>query len=100
MWGLGNAWAKLVVDEAEIRAAFDQVRANPEVHQQFAFCVFIDGFDKFNAKEMGHWKLSKMLHDWAHGTDGAGPLKLYISSREDHSIMSAFQPAGGYECRK
>jgi hypothetical protein len=58
-------------------------------------CFLIDGLDEFNGDEMTHWKLASILQSWAHQTaEGTGTnsfLKLCVSSREDHSIMTAFQ---------
>lgn len=77
-----------VLDEGDIRAAFDQIRTNVEIHEHFRFCFFVDGLDEFDGEEMAHWKLAKMLAGW---TSGPLAIKLCVSSREDHSIVSAFQ---------
>lgn len=86
---------ELSVTDADISDAFGMIQTNPEVFNRFRLCLFIDGLDEFDDKEMTSlWGLAKMLHDW---TTQAGSgikthgLKLCVSSREDYPIMTVFQ---------
>jgi len=88
LWDKGYTGMETILGEADIRTAFGQIQTNEELHKQFSFCFFIDGLDEFDGQEMAHWKLARMLSDW---TTGPWPIKLCLSSREEHSIVSEFQ---------
>jgi hypothetical protein len=84
----------MAIKDDNIRAAFEKMRSNQEIRRNFRLCFFIDGLDEFNGDEMTHRKLARILLDWTQpaGTTSADKfLKLCVSSREDHSIMSVFR---------
>ncbi|KAH7305662.1 hypothetical protein BKA65DRAFT_531172 [Rhexocercosporidium sp. MPI-PUGE-AT-0058] len=101
-WGLGSNDQKSV--PGLIRGLLSEICTSnssitklifPNLWGKRGFCFFIDGLDEFNGTEMTHWKLSRMLLDWAQLPAGSSSpdsfLKICVSSREDHSIMTVFQ---------
>lgn len=95
LWGKGRLEREMAVKDDDIRTAFDQMFTNQEIRRGFRLCFFIDGLDEFNGEETTHWKLARILQKWTHqpaeSTSADSFLKLCVSSREDHSIMSVFQ---------
>jgi hypothetical protein len=95
LWGIGRTDKEIVVRDDDVRNAFDQMQTNQEIRRDFGLCFFIDGLDEFDGEEMAHWALARMLQRWTHqaeaGTGADSFLKVCVSSRKDHSILSVFQ---------
>ena len=95
LWQSRQHDREMNIRDDDIRVAFDQMSINPKIRQHFRLCFFIDGLDEFSGEEMTHWKLAKMLKSWTsqppESTGADSFLKLCVSSREDHSILSVFQ---------
>jgi hypothetical protein len=94
-WGDVNDWrlpaaSEAIIKGSDIRAAFNQLRTDEELRGRFRLCLFIDGLDEFDGKEMSYSRLAKELQAWAEGSDSASFLKICVSSREEHPIMSVF----------
>ncbi|KAH6869180.1 hypothetical protein B0T10DRAFT_569027 [Thelonectria olida] len=95
LWGDAKGWrlpsaSDLIIKGSDIRAAFNQLRTDKGLRQQFRLCLFIDGLDEFDGKEMSHSRLAKELQAWTEDADSTSFLKVCVSSREEHPIMSAF----------
>jgi hypothetical protein len=95
LWGDGKGWQlpaarDLTIKGSDIRAAFNRLRTDKDLSMQFRLCLFIDGLDEFDGKEMSHSRLAKELQAWTEDPDSTSFLKLCVSSREEHPIMSAF----------
>ncbi|KAH8898426.1 hypothetical protein GQ53DRAFT_837333 [Thozetella sp. PMI_491] len=94
LWGEVKLGSEVTISDDDISAAFDEITTNPDIRGRFSLCFFIDGLDEFNDVGTTHWKLAKMLQGWTHQSEGDTSahnfLKLCVSSREDHSIMTVF----------
>ncbi|RYP66289.1 hypothetical protein DL771_007871 [Monosporascus sp. 5C6A] len=95
LWGDAKGWrlpaaSDLIIKGSDIRAAFNQLRTDKDLRLQFRLCLFIDGLDEFDGKEMSHSRLAKELQAWTEDSDSTSFLKVCVSSREEHPIMSAF----------
>lgn len=95
LWGDVKSWRlpearELTLNSSDIGAAFDKLRINEDIRQQFRVCLFIDGLDEFDGKDMSHSKLASKVKAWTDSPDSASFIKVCVSSREEHPIMSAF----------
>jgi len=81
---------ELTIKGSDIKAAFERLRTNQDLRQQFRVCLFIDGVDEFDGKEMSHSRLAREIRSWTEDPDTTSFIKVCLSSREEHPIMSAF----------
>ncbi|KAM7189474.1 hypothetical protein V8F33_010057 [Rhypophila sp. PSN 637] len=86
----GSGPPELRITGAQVRAAFDRVRVDPDIGKEFGLCFFIDGLDEFDGREMAHWRLATMVREWSSTAENGVDVKLCVSSREDHAIVAAF----------
>ncbi|KAK3319785.1 hypothetical protein B0T19DRAFT_271667 [Cercophora scortea] len=91
LWGSN----KPDISDHEVRMAFRRIWTEPQIRQGWRLCLFIDALDEFDGSGEGltHKDFAKELRALtdAVGNGSGSFLKLCVSSREDHSIMKAFE---------
>lgn len=95
LWGDVKSWRlpearELTLNSSDIAAAFDKLRTDEGIRQQFRVCLFIDGLDEFDGKDMSYSSLAKQVRTWTDSPESGSFIKACVSSREEHPIMSAF----------
>lgn len=95
LWGDVKSWRlpearELTLNSSDIAAAFDKLRTDEGIRQQFRVCLFIDGLDEFDGKDMSYSSLAKQVRTWTDSPESGSFIKVCVSSREEHPIMSAF----------
>ncbi|KAI2617243.1 hypothetical protein GGS26DRAFT_412813 [Hypomontagnella submonticulosa] len=78
----------LPITDADIRAAFDKLINDSEVHEKFRICFFIDGLDEFDEPTTSYWTIAERIRKWSETS--SDNVKLCVSSREYQSIEQAF----------
>ncbi|KAI1174388.1 hypothetical protein F4777DRAFT_599626 [Nemania sp. FL0916] len=68
---------------AELESAFRHLISNGDIFQQYSVCLFIDGLYEY---EGDHWKLAKLLKDWAKSQS----IKICVSSRPHNEFIQNF----------
>lgn len=81
---------ELAIKGSDIKAAFERLRIDQGLRQQFRVCLFIDGVDEFDGKEMSHSRLAREIRSWTKDPGTTNFIKVCLSSREEYPIMSAF----------
>lgn len=95
LWGDAKTWqfpgiGEVRIKGEEIKNTLRRLRTDKDIRDQFRICLFVDDLDEFDGVAMSLFSMAKDLRAWTQDSDSTGFLKICISSREEHPILSAF----------